>query len=122
MTKEEIKKLVADLTEEKTKIESELRTIASENPLVKGDFEVRVEDQGSSVEDAGEEAAELDRNQAMVDMLERRLKEIDSTLEKVQSGTYGVCTDCSNPIEGPRLKAMPVAALCMSCAQKRENS
>jgi RNA polymerase-binding transcription factor DksA len=122
MTKEEIKKLVADLMEEKTKIEAELRTIASENPLVKGDFEVRVEDQGSSVEDAGEEAAELDRNQAMVDMLERRLKEIDATLEKVESGTYGVCTDCANPIEEPRLKAMPVAALCMSCAQKRENS
>ena len=51
MTQEEIKKLVNDLISEKTKIESELRGIASENPLVKGDFEVRVEDQGSSVED-----------------------------------------------------------------------
>jgi RNA polymerase-binding transcription factor DksA len=88
MTKDELEKLDANLAKEQEVIEKELRDIASENPLIKGDFDVKVEDIGPTNEDAAQEASELDRNQAMVDELERRLKEILNTREKIKNNSY----------------------------------
>jgi RNA polymerase-binding transcription factor DksA len=82
-------KLIAILKSRLEKIDKELSVIASENPLAKGDFEVTVEDLGKSEEDTEQEAGELDRNQAMVNVLEKERKEIENTLKKIESGTYG---------------------------------
>jgi DnaK suppressor protein len=114
MTTEDQNKLKDNLLKEKKEIQDELKDI--ENPLVRG--EAKVDDIGESMEDSAVELSKLDRDQAMVNELETRLKDIDSTLEKISSGQYGKCDNCSNEIEEPRLKAMPVAALCISCAQK----
>ncbi len=89
MTKDEIQKLADNLKNRLKEIDKELSAIASENPLVKGDFDVKVEDLGKSEEDTEQEAGELDRNQAMVNTLERERKEIENTLGKIKSGTYG---------------------------------
>ena len=119
MTKDELQKLSANLKKRLEEIDSELSKIASENPLVKGDFDVQVEDLGKSDEDAGQEAVELDRNQAMVNTLEKERKDIVATLKKISSGTYGKCVTCSTDISPARLKAMPIASLCISCAKKQ---
>lgn len=118
MDKEELQNLSDNLNNRLKEIDSELSKIASENPLVKGDFVVRVEDLGKSEEDAGEEAVELDRNQAMVNMLEKERKDIGDTLEKINSETYGKCESCSQDISPARLKAAPTASLCINCAKK----
>ena len=118
MTKDELKKLADNLKKRLEEIDSELSKIASENPLVKGDFNVQVEDLGKSDEDNEQEAGELDRNQAMVYTLEKERKEIQGTLEKIEAGTYGKCENCSLDITPARLKAMPVASLCISCAKR----
>lgn len=118
MDKKELEQLSDNLRKRLSEIDFELTKIASENPLVKGDFDVRVDDLGKSEEDAGEEAVELDRNQAMVNMLEKERKGIEATLEKIKAGTYGKCSTCSSDIGSARLKAMPIASLCISCARK----
>jgi len=118
MDKETLKKLDENLAREQAEIERELRGIATENPIVKGDFDVKVQDVGPSQEDAAQEAGELDRNQALVDELERRFKEISHTRERIKAGEYGQCKKCSVDIQADRLEAMPVASLCIDCAQK----
>jgi RNA polymerase-binding transcription factor DksA len=118
MDTNESNKLKEDLRKRLSEIDKELSAIASENPLVRGDFDVKVEDIGKSDEDAGEEAVELDRNQAMVNMLEKERKDIQITLEKIEAGTYGKCETCSIAISPARLKAMPIASLCIDCAKK----
>ena len=118
MTKDKLQKLVVSLKKELVSIDKELSAIASQNPLVKGDFDVKVEDLGPSIEDAAQEAAELDRLQALVDTLERRRKEIVSILQKIKEGTYGKCENCSADISPARLKAMPIVYLCINCAKK----
>ncbi len=119
MTGEELKQLDADLAKEEAGIRSQLKSIATENPLVRGDFDVVIDNLGESQDDAGQEAGELDRDQALVDSLERRLKEIMHTREKIKSGEYGRCENCSSSIPPARLRAMPVASLCISCANKK---
>ena len=88
MTEEELQKLKATLKKRLQEIDKELGDIASENPIVHGDFDVKVGDLGKSEDDAGQEAVELDRNQAMVNTLEKERKDIENTLDKIEAGTY----------------------------------
>ena len=119
MDKNESKKLAENLKKRLKEIDAELSRIASENPLVRGDFDVKVDDLGPTQEDAAQEAGELDRQQALVDTLERERKDIVTTLEKIQNNSYGKCENCSSAINPARLKAMPTAFLCITCANKR---
>lgn len=48
--------------------------------------------------------------------IEGRLAAIDKALDRIDSGTYGVCLTCESPIVAERLEALPTAALCGSCA------
>ena len=118
MDQKELQKLSDNLKRRLKEIDSELSKIASENPLVKGDFNVKVEDLGKSMEDAEQEAGELDRNQAMVNTLEKERKDIANTLKKIGIGAYGKCESCSTEISPARLKAVPIASFCISCAKK----
>lgn len=45
---------------------------------------------------------------------------IDDALARIERGSFGVCAGCSNPIEKARLRALPFAATCMSCASSGE--
>lgn len=45
-----------------------------------------------------------------------RLAEVDSALERMETGTYGVCEGCGRPIPVERLLARPIARLCVGCA------
>jgi RNA polymerase-binding transcription factor len=41
--------------------------------------------------------------------------EIDRALAKIETGHYGLCEQCGQPIPHARLKALPYAALCVGC-------
>lgn len=47
------------------------------------------------------------------------LQRLEYALSNCDSGRYGICTKCSNEISYARLMAVPYAALCINCAQKR---
>ena len=41
-------------------------------------------------------------------------------LLKMEEGTYGICENCGEPIPYKRLKARPVARLCIRCKEEEE--
>lgn len=47
--------------------------------------------------------------------------EIDDALRRIEEGSYGVCEDCGELINMPRLKALPFVRLCIGCKAKQEN-
>ncbi len=47
-----------------------------------------------------------------------QLREIDEALARIESGDYGACEDCDEPIDGRRLEAIPEARLCIVCADQ----
>jgi len=57
----------------------------------------------------------FEREQAISRLLENRLGEIDGALTPLDSGAYGLCADCSQPIPPRRLEALPFATLCVTC-------
>jgi len=52
----------------------------------------------------------------------RLLASIDQALERVESGGYGYCQNCGNPITQERLEAVPHAVLCITCKANEEKS
>ena len=52
---------------------------------------------------------------------ERRLiQKIDKALRNIEEGTYGKCLSCEEDIGAARLKARPVADLCIDCKSQQE--
>src|SRR5215472_4479845 len=41
------------------------------------------------------------------------LREVDAALERMQSGTYGICEECHDTIEKDRLLADPLVRFCL---------
>lgn len=47
-------------------------------------------------------------------------KRVIQALEMINSGSYGVCVDCSKPISEKRLKYYPNATRCLLCQETFE--
>ena len=50
------------------------------------------------------------------------IEEIDLAIDKMESGSYGICELCGKSIAFKRLKVLPAIRLCHSCAQKYEEN
>ena len=60
---------------------------------------------------------ENDEVLAGLDDLERaEAVAIRETLRRSESGSYGLCVSCGEPIDRNRLKAVPTAGTCIDCA------
>jgi DnaK suppressor protein len=50
------------------------------------------------------------------------LEKIDTSLERIEDGTYGTCEECGVKIPKTRLNAIPYASLCVKCASQQEHT
>jgi RNA polymerase-binding transcription factor len=50
-----------------------------------------------------------------LEQLEEQLADVDKALERMEEGTYGICTNCGKAILPERLEALPYAELCIDC-------
>jgi len=58
----------------------------------------------------------------IVNQQKQELQEIDDALKRIESGTYGICDMCDEPIAIGRLKAKPFAKFCTDCREIHENN
>jgi RNA polymerase-binding transcription factor DksA len=54
-------------------------------------------------------------DRAVQDNFVRQLEEVKETLARIDSGKYGLCANCLQPIAADRLVVRPFATLCMGC-------
>lgn len=47
----------------------------------------------------------------------QEIRQIKEALERIAKGTYGVCAQCGTDIDPKRLRALPNATRCISCAR-----
>lgn len=79
-----------------------------------------------STDEIGDEAdwASQETSREVLLLLTARNKEkilaVEEALEKIRRGVYGKCEECGEKIEPARLKAMPLARLCVQCQSERE--
>ena len=73
--------------------------------------------------DLGDQAsAETDRNfmLRLRGREQRLLKKIEEAIDRIDSGTFGICDDCGNEIDIKRLVARPVTTMCIECKTLQE--
>ncbi|MBU5613614.1 TraR/DksA family transcriptional regulator [Geomonas azotofigens] len=61
-----------------------------------------------------------DAGLAVADIRRQQLTALEEAQMRVESGTYGKCEGCGQPIGLPRLKLMPFTAFCVECQKEQE--
>jgi len=55
---------------------------------------------------------------ALLDAAREQRAAIDAALQRLETGRYGICERCGQPIGEERLAARPTAATCIRCAAR----
>lgn len=111
-----INKIRETLEEEKKTLNTRIQELSAQDPFSDPN---RLDDNAASDGEANEESSH-DRFSALVSELEQKVTNIDATLFRISDGTYGICTNCKNPIDADRLSILPTASLCLSCEQTKK--
>lgn len=53
--------------------------------------------------------------------LEETLEDVETALQRIAKGTYGICKYCKQTIDERRLRARPESSSCVSCKTKLLN-
>ena len=70
--------------------------------------------------EAASELTELERDEAMLTIVDGQREQVLAALARLDAGTYGRCVDCGGELPEERLDARPEAARCMNCQQDME--
>ncbi len=108
----ELKRLYTDMLNLRSRLTTQVAELR-EQSLLRHD-EVNQDEDGT---DAFERVTSLDR--ASVD--QSQINEINTAIEMINAGTYGLCEHCGGKIEKPRLHALPFAKACMRCKSTLES-
>lgn len=113
MKKKDLERFATRLREEKAKILNHSEKNKEE------DLTLSHDDLADEVDLA---SSELNQNVALRlrDRERHLLHKIELALAKIESGTFGTCDLCEEPIEMKRLEARPVAELCIRCKEAQE--
>lgn len=114
----------AELAEVRQELESEIADLRAE--ISKSESEI-AERMGDAVADAGDDQADAgaktfqrEHELALTHNARELLAQNQRARARIESGTYGVCESCGEPIGKARLQAFPRATLCVACKQREE--
>ena len=83
----------------------------------------RSEEERDTQLDSGDMSQEMftrEMDATIGEQVERRLKDVDRALQKIEEGTYGICDDTGEPIPKGRLEAVPEAIRTVEAQQRYE--
>ena len=88
-------------------------------------IEVETHHKEEAVEkDFAEQATQSENDEvlaALDDEAQIMVMQIDAALGRIEQGTYGTCSSCSEPIQAERLNAIPFVEMCIGCAEKNSD-
>jgi RNA polymerase-binding protein DksA len=106
---EERERLAADLADLEQSGHEALSEMSGEN-----NYRDHMADQGTATF-----SKELDMS--LEENVRDLMRQVDSALERIDSGTYGTCSTCGQTISAERLQAVPAADKCITCKSAEEN-
>jgi len=109
------------LVAERDRLEQELREIETRTARMN---ETERASELSAYEDhpadLASETFEREKDLAIGESVESLLNQVNTALEKIERGTFGICDACRRPIKKARLQAIPFATLCVDCQDQLE--
>ena len=56
-----------------------------------------------------------------LDLQSALIQQIDTALDKIREGSFGICEECGDEIDERRLKVLPFARFCRDCQETFES-
>jgi len=81
--------------------------------------ELRGQTSGDVV-DAALDSAQDEISSQLAEVESRELAQIETALEQMRNGNYGICEGCDEAIPLARLQALPYAINCINCQREAE--
>lgn len=114
MTALDIDAIREDLEAQRTRLVAQLGELGA---TPSGDLQADL-NAGEGFADAAATTAERTERIGLVDTLKVQLDDVETALERIKEGNYGVCSNCGNPIAPERLEARPESTLCVTCKSR----
>ena len=109
------------LVDEKQRLEDELGKFTKKNPHDAADFDATFPEYGDEEDDNAREVAQYTANKPLELTLEKTLRDVNQSLDRLAKDVYGICKYCDQPIEEKRLLARPTSSACVSCKKTLTN-
>ena len=81
--------------------------------------ELRQQNSGDVI-DAALDSAQDEISSQLAEVESRELTSIETALERLRKGDYGLCESCNQAIPLARLQALPYAMTCIQCQREAE--
>jgi DnaK suppressor protein len=94
------------------------KALAGDLSLLK---ELREQSSGDVV-DFALDSAQDEISSQLAEVESRELANIETALERMRDGSYGICEGCGTNIPLIRLQALPYAIYCIACQQELEKN
>ena len=111
MNKKELKRFKASLEEKRDSIVN----ATGKKPHWENMEDTR---HGDFVDQASDDN-EVHVNLRLLQIDAKLLRAIEAAIERIDNGTYGICTICEEEISLARLKAVPWTSVCIACKEKK---
>jgi DnaK suppressor protein len=115
-------KVMSPIDELRDKLLQQRRNLFRQVAQVEGDLRWLETDVPAELE---EESQEENIARVLTRLDERgnaEIQAIDRALARISNGDYGRCEECEEPIPVARLRALPTAMTCVTCAEARERA
>lgn len=113
-----------ELQEVRAGLEAETSELREEIARAEDDLADRMRSTGDGAgddqADTGAKTFEREHEMALAYNARDLLAQNERAIQRIDTGTYGVCELCGNPIGKARLQAFPRATLCVTCKQREE--
>ena len=116
MNKKDLEHFGKKLNTEKNMLETELKSLGHTDSKIAGGWEAspsKMDVDNADENELADKIEDFEENSAILEQLETQLSAVNSALEKIEKGTYGICGTCGKPIEKDRLEANPSANTCL---------
>ena len=104
------------LLDRQSKVKAQLAEV-SNGAGQPGAGEAAFPDYGSDEDENTAEVATFTTNLSLEKVLANSLRDIESALDRIAQGTYGICKYCGNKIDERRLLARPASSACVTCKE-----
>ncbi|MGW7290050.1 TraR/DksA C4-type zinc finger protein, partial [Streptomyces sp. NPDC054847] len=116
-TQEEVDEARAELEGEAARLNAE---ITSSEAALAGLMRDSGDGAGDDEADTGAKNITREHEMALAANGREMLEQTERALQRLDTGTYGLCESCGKPIGKARMQAFPRATLCVECKQKQE--
>ncbi len=113
MKKSEVKPFKEALLLLRARLRGDVHTLAN---AALSSSTVNVSAVPSHIADLGSDTFELDNTLQLITNEGETLEQIEGALERIESGDYGICVECSGKIPKMRLQVIPYTPYCVKCA------